>query len=178
MTLLAHLKPLGELKPDILYVVIFHANRKPPHIGIVWNQLYFSSTVKGSEVAIPFGSKQEVINKRKIPCILLGLKKPEMPLIVLNELMKVFNERTSISTSNTCLSPITVFLNKLYQLKPSAPLLHGLIEALQKRSLIEETFSIHLKPDVNDSFELPEYDAEMVSMRISRLLHHEKYGAI
>ena len=169
MTLFTQVNEFGEIKPDKLYLIIIHADKKPPHLGIIWNQLYFSLTVKGSEVEIPVEEKLEILNKRKIPCLLMEIKTPEESNFFLNELTEIFSSYPPLTNKTSCLEPIAEFFYKILQLKTEAPLLHGMIEALQKQHLISESFSLHLKLTNNRTFELPAYNAIEVSERIRRL---------
>lgn len=174
MTLFTQVNEFGEIKPDKLYLIIIHADKKPPHLGIIWNQLYFSLTVKGSEVEIPVEEKLDILNKRKIPCLLVEIKAPEESNFFLNELTEIFNSYPPLTNKTSCLEPIAEFFYKILQLKTEAPLLHGMIEALQKQHLLIESFSLHLKLTNNKTFELPAYDANIISERINRLSLLEK----
>ena len=87
----------------------------------------------------------------------------------MNELTEIFNSYPPLTNKTSCLEPIGEFFYKILQLKTEAPLLHGMIEALQKQHLIIECFSMHLKLPDNRTFELPAYNANEVSERIRRL---------
>jgi hypothetical protein len=170
MTLIKQVNEFGEIKPDKLYLIIFHADKKPPHLGLIWNKLYFSLTIKGSEIEIPFDEKLELINKRSIPCLFLEIKTADKSSFLLKELTEIFSSYPPLTNKTSCLEPIGEFFYKIFQLKAEAPLLHGMIDALQKQQLIIESFSLHLKRTDNKTFELPPYDAGEVSERIRRLI--------
>jgi hypothetical protein len=174
MTLIKQVNEFGEIKPEKLYLIIFHADKKPPHLGLIWNKLYFSLTIKGSEIEIPFDEKLELINKRSIPCLFLEIKTADNSSFLLKELKEIFSSYPPLTNKTSCLEPIGEFFYKIFQLKAEAPLLHGMIVALQKQHLIIESFSLHLKLMDNRTFELAPYDAVEVSARIRRLLLLEK----
>jgi len=174
MTLIPQVNEFGEIKPDKLYLIIFHADKKPPHLGLIFNKLYFSLTVKGSEIEIPIDEKLEIINKRKIPCLFLEIKTANKSGFLLKELNEIFNSYPPLTNKTSCLEPIAEFFYKIFQLRADSPLLHGMIESLQKRELIMENSAIYLKIPENKTVELPEYNATTVSERINRLSFLEK----
>lgn len=174
MTLIKQVNEFGEIKPDKLYLIIFHADKKPPHLGLIWNKLYFSLTIKGSEIEIPIDEKLEIIGKRKIPCLFLEIETPKASRFLLKELKEVFNSYPPLTNKTSCLEPIADFFYKIFQLRADSPLLHGMIDALQKQHLLIESFSLHLRLTNNKTFELPAYDANIISKRINRLSLLEK----
>jgi len=174
MTLITQVNEFGNIKSDKIYFIIFHADKKPPHLGIVWNQLYFSLTIKGAEIEIPFDEKLVLINKRKIPCLFVEIKTPEESSFLLEELKEIFISYPPLTNKTSCLEPIAEFFYKIFQLRADSPLLHGMIEALQKQELIIESSAIYLKIPENKTFELPIYNASIVSERINRLSFLEK----
>lgn len=174
MTLITQVNEFGDIKPERLYLIIFHADKKPPHLGLIWNKLYFSLTIKGSEIEIPIDEKLEIINKRKIPCLFVEIKTREESSFLLKELNEVFNSYPPLTNKTSCLEPIAEFFLKTFQLRADFPLLHGLIEVLQKQRLIVECFSMNLKLTETKTFELPAYDTSIVSERIARLSLLEK----
>jgi hypothetical protein len=169
MTIISNVKVLEEIKQNKLYLIIIHADKKPPHLGIICNRLYFSLTVKGSEIGIPINDKLDIIYRRKIPCILLEIITKEVSSFYQDILREIFNKYAPLKNTNTCLAPINEFLNYAFQLMPEAPLLHGLIAALEKQNLISERLSIHLNLSKNKIFEIPSYDINFVFDRIKRL---------
>jgi len=174
MVSLSPIKLFEEIKPATLYLIIFHADKKPPHVGLVWNLRYFSLTVKGKEVDLPFEEKLQLIEKRKIPCLILELRAPKEHTELQNQLVNIFEASSPLSDKISCLAPISNFFENVFHLKLALPLLHGLLQVLIEKELIKENFALHLTLPKNRIFDLPDYDAGNVSERINRFRLLEK----
>jgi hypothetical protein len=169
MTSISQIKTFNGIKSENLYLIIIHADKIPPHLGIIYNSLYFSLTAKGKEMGIPINEKLAIINKRKIPCLFLDLKTKEISKDLLFELKDVFNTSAPLTNKTTCLAPIVVYFFRIYKLIPNAPLLHGLIDTLKQKELIDNCFALHLRLLNNNIFELPSYNITSVLERIIRI---------
>jgi hypothetical protein len=170
MTLLYHLQAFEKFRPDTLYLIIFHADKKPPHIGLVWNLRYFSLTTKGFEVDLPVEEKLLIVEKRKIPCLIIELKATVHDSNNATNLLKIFKSYGPLKPNDTCIAPITEYLESIYKVKLTGVLLHGLISELQKHALIERNYALHLLFSKTNTYELPQYDKSQITMRINRLI--------
>ena len=59
-----------------IYLVLLHANRVPPHIGMMIDNEYHSLTIKGQELSISGNALLKNIGLRKIPTVFIKIKKP------------------------------------------------------------------------------------------------------
>ncbi len=113
------------------YLLVIGLNITPPHIALIFNDTYYSSTINGLE--------QKKIGKD----FLLRLSKKRS--IALIELQKCasqlkpelfFDVYGPLSVGSSCLAPINDFIKEYYKISWDKPYLHGLLNALYENHLV------------------------------------------
>lgn len=140
-----------------LFLVVLHANRIPPHIGLIIDQHYHSLTIKGHDntsVSALFRN----INQRAIPGLFFKIKPHttfseyylrEHFLTNMQQFLKVDVDQAS------CISPIRLFFEEVFNLDISkVNFLYELLPALESKGLIERTSSLFLDAE---KYQLPFY---------------------
>ena len=130
------------------YLVVSHATRIPPHIGMLIDNCYHSLTVKGQDINIPFDRFLKNTNIRKIPTLFFELEKHEHfnDIYLKNRFIECIKEfpRVDVGVA-TCLSPIKLFLDDEYGLNLSeAKLLRNVLDALKEERLLASTTSLFI----------------------------------
>jgi len=152
-----------------LYLVIIHATRIPPHIGIIADKHYHSLTIKGQEVNIPVEALIRNNSQRKIPSLFVKIKQhPAFSDLLLKEHfvsnVKQF-PKVAVNVA-TCLSPVKLFFEELYGL-PAKEInyLFELLPRLETKGLIENVFSMFIE---SDQLQLPLYDMNELNSGIDK----------
>ena len=108
-----------ELLLKNTWLVILHASRTPPHIGILIDGNYNSLTIKGHELDINITILLKTIQQKKIETLFIQLKKhPVFSTDYQKEICQYYIKQfTQVKVNEaSCLSPIKLFLQKLPKL--------------------------------------------------------------
>lgn len=130
------------------WLVILHASRKPPHIGILINGLYHSLTIKGHETNVTLPVLLKTIQQKKIESVFVKLKKhPVFSYDYQNEMfqwqIKQFKQVKPNEAS--CLSPVKLFLSEFYAInRIENELLFELIERLKQNDYIDDALALNI----------------------------------
>lgn len=151
------------------WLVILHAQRVPPHIGILIDGNYNSLTIKGQELEVSTEALLKTIHQRKIKTLFIELiKHPvfsgEYQLRVFQEQVKQFGMVKQ--NEATCLNPVKLFLEEFYALSYQAnELLFELAQRLVANAYIKSVAALNTELTAN-GFELPIYTKETLQLRI------------
>lgn len=141
-----------------LYIVVIHATRTPPHIGIIADKKYHSLTIKGHELNIPVEALIRNTNQRKIPSLFIKIKKH--PIFSTGFLSEHFISDVKqfpivdIAVA-TCLSPLKLFFDAVFNVPMNnVNYLYELLPLLESEGLIESASSLFID---EKSYQLPIY---------------------
>ena len=166
------------LQNDILLVVL-HANRVPPHIGLMINGNYNSLTIKGHEINVSSEALLKIISQKKIESIFIKLKKNPVfsydhQLEMLQEMISKFENVRQYEA--TCLSPLKLFFEHFYAVTNiEEELYFDLMKRMNENEYFEfasaSNFDLH-----NGFLELPYYTVEQLHQTIKeQRLPYYKY---
>lgn len=144
------------------WLVILHASRTPPHIGLLVNGNYNSLTIKGHELNIDLKILLKTIQHKKIETLFVKLQKhPVFSLDYQKEICQLYIQKFHQVKVNeaSCLSPIKLFLQEFYALDiRQDELLFELIERLKLNNYIAMTLGLNIESKLeNYEFSLPMY---------------------
>lgn len=151
---------------DLLYkstwLVILHASRTPPHIGILIDGNYNSLTIKGHELDVDIKVLLKTIQQKKIETLFIKLKKhPVFSSEYQKEICQFYIKQFTQVKANeaSCLSPIKLFLQEFYAItEHQQELLFELIERLKQNQYISLTLGLNIEDRVEENeFSLPMY---------------------
>jgi hypothetical protein len=167
----------ADLKNGI-FLVILHATRIPPHIGMLFNGAYHSLNVKGRDIGVPLEALLKNISIRKLPALFLEIKTDALVQVALSDAfisqVKCF-QRVEVGVA-TCLSPIKLFFEESMQLNMSAiHYLWQLIPLLQEKEMCGNAYGLFLNtvPEQN-SFCLPHYTMNEINKGIEQVRNEYK----
>jgi len=161
-----------------IYLVLLHANRVPPHIGMMIDNEYHSLTVKGQEISISGNVLLKNIGLRKIQTLFIKIKKH--PVFSNQHLNESFIEQIKLfdkvnEKGNTCLSPIKLFFEEYYAInKDKVHLVFDLLEELKDNDFIEETCGMNLGETKGNIFYLQPYNKADLQVQIEAELKKVK----
>jgi hypothetical protein len=155
-----------------VYIVVMHATRVPPHIGLIIDKHYHSLTIKGRDINTPIRALIKNIEQRKIPSLFIKIK-PHATFS--NTYMRehfILNVQQFPRVDKavaTCLSPIKLFFDEVYDVRmQEVNFLFDLLPHLFGDDLIEFTSTLFVN---ETNYELPVYtqqelDAEIENARM------------
>ncbi len=159
-----------------LYIVIIHATRKPPHIGIIIDKHYHSLTIKGHEINIPVEVLIRNTSQRKIPTLFVKIKKhPIFSVGYLSELFISNVKQFPIVDTGlaTCLSPVKLFFDDVFNIPMNkVNYLYELLPLLESEELIESTSSLFVD---EKNYQLPIYTFSEINEGIENAKIERKY---
>lgn len=149
------------------WLVILHASRTPPHIGVLIDGNYNSLTIKGHELNISINVLLKTIQQKKIEVLFIKLKKhPVFSTDYQKEICQFYIKQFTQVKANeaSCLSPIKLFLQEFYALSENKQeLLFELIERLKQNQYISLTLGLNVENKIEDGeFSLPMYSHQQL----------------
>jgi hypothetical protein len=150
---------------------LLHANRVPPHIGIMIDNEYHSLTIKGQELTISGNALLKNIGLRKISTVFIKIKKH--PIFSNQHLNESFMEQVKLfdkvnTDGNTCLSPIKLFFEEFYAIgKEKINLVFDLLDELKENDFIEEICGMNLGETNRNIFYLQPYNEADLQQQIA-----------
>ncbi|MBA3972042.1 MAG: hypothetical protein H0X46_07840 [Bacteroidetes bacterium] len=153
-----------------VFIVIVHATRIPPHIGMVIAGNYHSLSVKGQNINVPVNTLLKNSALRKIPTVFVKIK-PHLTFSedYLNEhfITNVRQFKRVDKGVATCLSPLKLFFEEVYSLHLNdVNYLYELLPLLDSVGLIESTTSCHLD---EVTYKLPIYTNKEINEGIDQV---------
>lgn len=153
------------------WLVILHASRIPPHIGLVIDGNYNSLTIKERELNVEMEALLKTISQKKIESLFVKLVKhpvfsSDYQLHTFQELLQQF---TVVKQGEaTCLSPIKLFFEEFYAVRNNKDqLLFDFLEILNDNDYITEILATNVKEANEDKvFVLKTYTPEQLQERI------------
>ncbi len=149
------------------WLVILHATRTPPHIGILIDGNYNSLTIKGHELNVNIEALLRTIQQKKIETLFIQLNKHpvfsgEYQKAICQHYIQQFPHVKDNEAS--CLNPIKLFLEEFYGIKEQKKeLLFELIERVKENNYISCTWSLNLDNHLkNNHFSLPVYSPKLL----------------
>lgn len=163
------------------WLVILHASRTPPHIGILIDGNYNSLTIKGHELDINITVLLKTIQQKKIESLFIKLKKhPVFSADYQKEICQYYIKQfTQVKVNEaSCLSPIKLFLQEFYAIcENKQELLFELIERLKQNQYIDLTYGLNIAEKIEDKeFSLPMYSNEQLQeiIKIERANYYKE----
>lgn len=141
------------------YLCIWHADKVPPHIGIIIDGCYFSLKVKGKDVEIPVGEIVNLINRKKICTVFVEIKVEIYKENVAVIYSKYFKANT---LKSTCLTPIVEVFDNVKNVQ----ILADLLNFFKSKNQIGEIFGLHLTENYKG---IPLYNLDDIEMRLKLL---------
>ena len=144
------------------FLCLFGTDKIPPHLGLIINGKYYSTSAKGSRI----GENAELIlrrvNQSAIPTLFIKLDIAED----IQKLITAFENYPKLKEKQTCLLPIKDYIISIGEDVTSANFVFELIPILHTRKLISDSFSLYMN---DSSFELTIYSKEDIVNRIVKL---------
>ena len=151
------------------WLVLLHANRIPPHLGLLIEGNYNSLTIKGHELDVRVDALLKTITQRKIEAIFIKLVShpvfsADYQLQTFKELIKNYDKVKPFEA--TCLSPIKEFFQYFYALAADdSELLFSFLERLNQNAYLELAMAQNFTLN-KQVIEIPFYTADQLHEKI------------
>ena len=162
--LIHNIKPLSYIDRG-LYLVILHANDTPPHIGVIYNEKYFSLTVKGQTLGDNVQLLKKLVHKKQIKTLFVRLADVVNPM---DNIRTSFMENKRVQGNITCLFPIKKVLAELYDKSiVRAKFIYEVLPVLYKTKSVEDVYHLNMNDEIdNGIFPFRRYTMEDIMNRI------------
>jgi hypothetical protein len=126
-----NITPFKDFNVDKTYLVLFHVDKFPPHLGIVQANKYYSITIKEVELGLKTKSIIGVIQRKKIPSLILEIDDS------INNIAPFYLKYSSLQDGMiSCQTPIKEYFStqndfKVNDIKVVFDLLDSLIEKVR-----------------------------------------------
>ena len=145
-----------------LFLCLFGTDKIPPHLGLIADGKYYSSSAKGSRI----GEDLEIILRK--------VKQSEIPTLFIElgleinqpKLVSAFENYPKLTKNQTCLLPIKAYLNSIRTDVSFINFVYELVPLLQEKEMILNTFSLNMNVA---SFRLETYTKQDITNRIVKL---------
>jgi len=150
------------------WLVILHAQRMPPHVGLLFNGNYNSLTIKEAELNINSTVLLKTLSQKKIKSVFIKIV--PHPVFSVDHQCEMFQEELKKTGAveqfkSTCLSPVKTFFKEFYGIQsPDNELLFDFTRQLNENYFIEYAMPVNM--ELNEGLELPFYTVEELNDKI------------
>jgi hypothetical protein len=157
--LIENIQKFETINSDKTYLILFHVDKQPPHLGVVVNGAYFSLRYDKLQMGIDPESIMKTVRTKKIKTLIFEIDEKG------SNVESIFEKYSSID-SISCLFPLREFFfpNGF----ESIQLIFDLLDKLKSDSKIIKTYSLNLEPDTT-TFNMKRYSIQDVQNEIKRL---------
>lgn len=149
------------------YIVVLHATRIPPHIGMIIGGNYHSLTIKGQDINVPVASLIKTIQHRNISSLFIKIKIPELynEIYLMNRFIDKIKQFTRVDVNvATCLSPLKLLFEEEYALSMEGiNYVFELLPQLETFNLIKSCGSLFID---STTFTFSSYSMEQINAEI------------
>lgn len=145
-----------------LFLCLFGIDKIPPHLGLVANGKYYSSSAKGGRIAENVDLIIRRVNQSKIPTLFIKID----TTINENKLTESFSNYPKLRKQETCLLPIKDYFGSIDIDTKTANYVYQLIPLLREVGVVGNSYSLYYSPE---SFTLKVYTKEDITNRILKL---------
>lgn len=150
------------------WIAVLHAQRVPPHVGLMFNGRYYSLTIKEREMGIRSELLLKTIRQKKIKSVFVRVVPHPVFSIGHREEMYIehLNKFTSVKQFEaTCLSPVKLFFKEFYAIcSEENELFYAFMQCLANNKFIDLAFALNM--ELNDGIDLPYYTFEELNEKI------------
>ena len=164
-----HLRIIENISPLLpknlnrgTFLCLFGTDKIPPHLGLIVNGKYYSTSAKGSRLGENVKLILRRVNQSSIPTLFIKLDVSED----IQKLVVAFENYPKLKENQTCLLPLKDYINSIGEDVTSINFVFELIPILHNRNLISDSFSLYMSAS---SFELKVYSKEDIVNRIVKL---------
>ena len=153
-----------------LHIVVIHATRIPPHIGMIVDKKYHSLSIKGQDINTSVHAIIKNTKLRKIPTLFIKIKPHNTFSDIYLREHFITNvqqfPRVDVGVA-TCLSPVKLFFEEVYNLSMNeVNYLYELLPKLHIQELIEHTSSLFVD---EENYQLPIYTSREIDAGIEEV---------
>lgn len=168
-------KNQSDFYSNKVFLLLLHATRVPPHLGIIVNGVGYSLTIYGPKVNWGLSDIMRLVSVKKVKSILFELNLTGMKKWTFQELNDIAVKHTLTHSSVdakeiTCLFPLKMFCSDVYsQNYQSVHFVFDLVPKLYDIAAIKNVYQANLENDLIDGvFCLPRYSMKDVLNHIEQ----------
>ena len=157
------------------HIVVLHATRIPPHIGMIIGGYYHSLSIKGQDIQVPISVLMKGIRFRSIASLFIHIKTPVLfnEIYLMNRFIEKIKQFPRVDVGiATCISPIKLFFEEEYNIPMNTVnRLPELLMKLDALKLINASSSLFID---EKNYDLPVYSFEQINKEIAQVRSSSK----
>jgi len=118
-------------------IILLHYDKVPPHLGFVMHHIYYSITSKAVDI-LPFEHILKLINKKKIPCLILETK---ALTLAAEEVKTIFQNEGLVNVQTSCLNPLKKIFSKTLDVPIRAEVIFDLVKIIAEKQYVTSAYS-------------------------------------
>jgi len=148
------------------FLCLIGTSKIPPHIALIANGKYYSTSVKGVKLGVDFNFLLKILETKKTPTLFLKIDE----LIDQPQLTEVYANYPKLTTNESCLFPIRDYFKLKNWKVDNWAFVFDLIGDLLIKDKIEIAYHLRMEELLeNESFKLREYTKEDIITLIKEL---------
>jgi len=163
-----NIKPFVCAEPGATYILVQHTEQVPPHIALVSEEKYYSSSVSGVKFEVEVESVLKNIRAKNIPSLLIQIEPVKFSEDALSQIFIAYGPLDSEEKS--CLFPIIELLNRSYKVILTSEFIFELIRELGSLEKVLAVYELNMDHIVNNhQYALPFYSRDEIRFCIRKL---------
>jgi len=150
------------------WLAILHAQRIPPHIGLIFSGNYNSLTIKERELNISSELLLKTVLQKKIKSVFIKIV--PHPVFSTGHQLEMFQEHLKKFAcvkqfEATCLSPVKLFFKEFYAIdSPETELFFEFTQQLNNNNFIDTACAVNM--ELQEGIDLPYYTLQELNEKI------------
>lgn len=162
-----NIKSFEQFEIDKTYLIMFHVDKVPPHLGMVVREKYYSITIKETEIGVNCQTITNLIKRKRIPTLILEIEDS------IKNIESFYTKYLSLNEEVvSCLMPIKEYFASQYNFDKNAiEVVFDLLEKLEIEQKLGNIFQLNLNRMINENgeFVMLKYNFEDIENHINTL---------
>lgn len=169
-----HIKPFDTFSTRGTYIILFHVDKIPPHLGLVVDEKYYSITIKEVELGLNVNKMVDLIKRKKIPTIIIEVDDKA------KNVSKFYSKYNSLKEESiTCLTPIKEYFSVSNSFNSTdIKVIFDLLDTLVEKNKVIQTFELNLSHVIHEGkYAMKKYSFHQLNEQINKLRLKDKTNA-
>jgi hypothetical protein len=168
MAVLTDIAPLNQISvlENGFYLCLIATDKTPPHIALIANGKYYSTSVRGVKLGVDYKTLIKIIVQKKTPTLFIQLDfKPNF--IALNN---AYVNYPKLTESESCLFPIRDYFQKERLTNEHWSFVFNAVDDLLTKKKVQKSYELYMATLIEEnSFKLAEYTKDDIIALIKEL---------
>ena len=168
MAVLTDIAPLNQssILENGFYLCLIATDKTPPHIALIANGKYYSTSVRGVKLGVDYMTLIKIIEQKKTPTLFIQLN------IIPNFIMlnKTYANYPKLTENESCLFPIRDYFQKEEITNEHWSFVFNAVDDLLAKGIVLKSYELNMSDLIEENlFQLKEYTKEDIIALIKEL---------